>query len=89
MRCNKKGSPARPRWEMFLEQLYHEIGGNKMDERMKLEKDLGAEILCKANIMTQIARTKYELERLEKEKNDSTLKVSKIRYQINEREEDK
>lgn len=85
MRCNKKGSPARPRWEMFLEQLYHEIGGNKMDERMKLD----SEILCKANIMTQITRTKYELERLEKEKNDSTLKVSKIRYQINEREEDK
>lgn len=56
-----------------------------MDERMKLD----SEILCKANIMTQITRTKYELERLEKEKNDSTLKVSKIRYQINEREEDK
>lgn len=60
-----------------------------MDEKTTLEKELNDEILRKAKIMTQISETRSELARLENEKRDSTLKISKIRYQLYEREEDK
>lgn len=60
-----------------------------MDEQATLEKELNDEILRKAKIMTQISRARSELARLENEKSDSTLKISKIRYQLYEREDDK
>jgi len=58
-------------------------------EREALERQLDEEILRRAKIMTQIAQHRLEIDRLDKEKSESTYQISRLRFQINEREDDK
>jgi hypothetical protein len=78
----EKRSPARPRWEMFLAQLYHEIGGKKMQLKTEKEMELDNLILERAHIM-------QEIQDLQQKKRDCDYKISKLRFEMNEREEDK
>ena len=59
------------------------------EERELLERQLDEEILHRAKIMTQRAQHRMEIDRLDKEKSESTYQISRLRFQINEREDDK
>ncbi|HCW73916.1 MAG TPA: hypothetical protein DHM90_09100 [Clostridiaceae bacterium] len=78
----EKRSPARPRSEMYLELLYHENGGKKMQLKTEKERELDKLILERAHIL-------LDLQDLQQKKRDCDYKISKLRFEMNEREDDK
>lgn len=60
-----------------------------MQVKTDLEKELDEEILNRAKIRTNIDQAHIELNQMLKQEADSTYKISKIRFHLNPREEDK